>query len=290
MKILTFDIEDWYHILDLPHVADPKDWKSFEPRIHAGVHRILDTLDEFDIHATFFCLGWIAENYPDIIRDIGNRGHDIGTHSYYHQLVYTMSQKEFTADLVKSITTIENITGKKVLSYRAPGFSITPEQNWIYPILADNGIKISSSIFPARRSHGGSSDFIVNNPVLVTGNYSNGIAEFPISTTKFLNRNVVVTGGGYFRLAPSRLINHVIKSSHYTMTYFHPRDFDPNQPRLENLSLLRKFKLYYGLENSLSKLKRILDKENWQSINLELLKNLNLDSINHHNLSKTDYR
>ena len=258
MNILTFDVEDWFHILDHPETNSEKSWNGFESRIHRNMDRILDLLETRKQRATFFCLGWIAEKYPEVIRKIDAQGHEIGSHSQRHQLVYEQTRKVFTEDLSRSVESLENIIGKKVKYYRAPGFSLIPGLEWVFDALLASGIEVDCSIFPARRAHGGFPDFGSAEPSIVE--WSGGsLKEFPINISRILGASVIFSGGGYFRLLPFWAIKGMMNSSHYVMTYFHPRDFDPGQPVLPGLSAARRFKSYYGLGSAFQKLNRILE-------------------------------
>jgi polysaccharide deacetylase family protein (PEP-CTERM system associated) len=253
MKILTFDIEDWFHILDNKSTKTEKEWVNFKPRIHEGVDKLFQILDKNNIKASFFVLGWIAEKYPEIITEIKDRGYEIGSHTYLHQLVYNQSRVEFYQDVDRSIKKLQDITGDPVRMFRAPGFSITENNKWAFEILYNLGIRIDSSVFPAGRAHGGMSNYGSSNPSLL--NY-NGIKikEFPINTHDILGKSFIFSGGGYFRLLPYKIIKNWTNQSNYVMSYFHPRDFDYNQPMIEDLSILRKFKSYVGLKTSYKKL------------------------------------
>ncbi|PCJ83877.1 MAG: polysaccharide deacetylase [Flavobacteriales bacterium] len=257
MKVLTFDIEEWFHILDEPSTKTEKQWENYESRIHLNVDRILELLETKKQKATFFCLGWIAKKYPEVIRKIDDMGYEIATHSNLHQLVYEQTREEFKTDLENSIKLIEDITGKKIRVYRAPGFSIKEENKWAFEVLIENGIEVDCSIFPAERSHGGFPDFGTAEPALikVNGKY---VKEFPINFQHMFGKKLIFSGGGYFRFLPYWYLKRAFGSSSYVMTYFHPRDFDPKQPMIENLPLHRKFKSYYGLKGAFSKLEKLL--------------------------------
>jgi len=257
MNILTFDIEDWFHLLDVPEISDVSDWDNFTPRIHANVERLLDILSRYNFKATFFCLGWIAEKYPKIIRAIDNAGYEVGSHSYSHQLVYKQSKHNFREDVYRSVNVLEDIVGKKVKSFRAPGFSIKSNMSWAFEILLKSGIEYDCSVFPAVRSHGGYADFGASSPSIIQCDGSI-LKEFPINLGGFFwRRNIVFSGGGYFRLLPYNIIYNLTSRSDYVMAYFHPRDFDPSQPVL-NLPFIKRFKSYYGLHGSYYKLNKWL--------------------------------
>jgi len=253
MNILTFDIEDWFHILENSSTNTSEEWAKFPSRIQSNTERILTLLETNNQKATFFCLGWIAKSHPEVIRTIAKYGHEIGCHSNMHQLVYKQSPAEFKSDIRAAICQLEDIVGVKILSYRAPGFSITKKTNWVFEILTELGIERDSSVFPAFRSHGGYLSFGTTTPIKIeTNGYS--IKEFPMNTVPFLRLPIAYSGGGFFRIFPAFALDLMIKRDNYVMTYFHPRDFDPDQPMVPGLSLLRKFKSYVGLNSALSKL------------------------------------
>ncbi len=253
MNILTFDIEEWFHILDNNSTKSEKDWENYEERIYQNMDNIFSFLDKNKLKATFFVVGWIANKYPDIVKRIDKNNFEIGSHTHMHQLLYELSPKEVENDLKNSISTIENLIGKKINCFRAPGFSLTQNNKWVFEILIENGIKFDCSIFPAGRAHGGFPSFkhAVPTIIKINGSY---IKEFPINTTNFLGKKIIFSGGGYFRLFPYPLIKKFSQDSDYIMTYFHPRDFDPKQPMIKGLSPIRKFKSYIGLNKCLGKL------------------------------------
>ncbi|MGA0556863.1 polysaccharide deacetylase family protein [Larkinella sp. VNQ87] len=257
MNILTFDIEEWFHLLDNPTTRTEQDWSRFDSRIHHNMDRIFRLLDETNTRATFFCLGWVARKYPDVIRRIDEAGYEIGTHSDLHQLAYEQSPTEYRADLERSVKSLQDVIGKKVRSYRAPGFSIKEQNRWVFPYLVEMGIEVDCSMFPARRAHGGDSSFGIAEPCYIDVNGSL-LKEFPINTVEVMGKDLIFSGGGYFRLFPLRLLRHFMRQSPYVMTYFHPRDFDPDQPMVPGLSRTRQFKSYYGLAGCWDKLKQLL--------------------------------
>lgn len=255
MNILTFDIEDWFHILDNPLTKFPKNWSNFPSRIEYGLNQILEIVENNDISATFFVLGWIAEKYPNLVRKISEKGYEIGSHTHLHQLIYNQTPHTFKSDIYRSISTIENCIGKKVISFRAPGFSITKKNKWAFEVLSEAGIKIDCSVFPANRAHGGMPKYTHAKPSIIK--YNNiEIKEFPINSVNFMGKPLIFSGGGYFRILPYCIIRELSKNSEYIMTYFHPRDFDHNQPIVPGLSLTRRFKSYVGLKYSFTKLNR----------------------------------
>jgi polysaccharide deacetylase family protein (PEP-CTERM system associated) len=262
MNILTFDIEEWYHF-DIFSTEDR--WNSYKPRIEFFLPQTLDILDKYQIKATFFCLGWIARTYPHVVKGICDRGHEIGCHSDKHLFVREMTPEEFNHDLLLALDSIENITGKKVVSFRAPAFTISEDSTWAFEILAKNGIKNDSSIFPTTRSFGGFPSFGIAKPSLIVGNDFQ-IHEFPMNTTKIIGKEIVFSGGGYFRLFPYSLIRSCLKRSNYNITYLHMRDFDYKQPRFKYLSKMRYFKSYYGIKKAYGKFQKMINDFPWISI------------------------
>ena len=258
MNILTFDLEDWFHLLEHEDTKSPEQWNHFPSRLEYNTEVILNLLQDHNAHATFFVLGWIAEKFPQIVKKIQSCGHHLACHGYSHQLIHQQSQKQFKEDIHKAIGIIENIATQKITCYRAPGFSLTEKTPWAFNILADEGILIDSSIVTASRAHGGHKSIPILKPSKICFD-SREIHEFPILPTRFLNTSLIYSGGGYFRLLPLALILSLFKSTNYNMTYFHPRDFDPEQPLLPNLGPLRYFKSYYGLKSSKSKLEHLLE-------------------------------
>jgi peptidoglycan-N-acetylglucosamine deacetylase len=262
MKILTFDLEDWFHLLDLPQTANHNEWGKFESRFEFSLNQITSLLRRRNQTATFFCLGWVAEKYPNAIKNLSSQGYEIGSHSQYHSLVYKQNSYEFETELVRSLECLEQVTGVRPRLYRAPGFSITPDTYWAFPILAKHGIQIDCSVFPAHRAHGGMPNSSFSKPYRLKTVHGD-IKCFPINTIRIFNRSIVFSGGGYFRILPTKLIAHLMRRSPYVMTYFHPRDFDPGQPVLDGLNWSRRIRSYSGLNGALSKLENILDLGNF---------------------------
>jgi len=254
MNILTFDIEEWFHC---DFISKDYNWSNYEIRIHNSTDFILNVLTLYNRKATFFILGWVADKYPEIIKKIHNQGHEIGCHSMQHELVHRLTPNEFRKDTRIALDTIENIIGEKVVMYRAPAFSITKDTPWAFEILNELGITHDSSVFPAKHDYGGFPNFRNLEPSLIETN-SILIKEFPINTLKIFNQSIVFSGGGFFRLFPYYLIKKWATDSNYVMSYFHPRDFDKDQPVLQHLPPMRKFKSYYGLKGSGAKFDRYI--------------------------------
>lgn len=256
MNILTFDLEDWFHILDFDETARPEQWENFESRIEKNTDRVLKLLSKFNQRATFFCLGWVAQKYPELIREIAKK-HEIACHSMNHQLLPNQTEEEFIDDLKMSLSILENIIQKKVTIYRAPGFSLGIKHIYVLRELSKLNITIDCSVFPVKRNHGGIDGFPFHSPCRLVGDGFD-LIEFPLNTTSIFGKQIIFSGGGYFRLLPYFFIKARMKNADYVMTYFHPRDFDPGQPMLNGLPYKRKFMSYVGLTASLGKLESLL--------------------------------
>lgn len=257
MNVLTFDIEEWFHLLDFDTTRSEQEWGKFEVRIYENVERILRLLDETDTKATFFIIGWVAKTYPDLVRRISEK-YQIGCHSMEHQLVWQQTRREFKDDVEKGIKVLEDITGKKVECYRAPGFSIHESEAWAFEVLYDLGIRYDCSVFPAPHSHGGMPSYPKDAPGIIEYNGLQ-MKEFPVSFKKVAGRHLVFSGGGYFRLFPYPLIKKwSYESGDYLLSYIHPRDLDAGQPMLRGLPPLRIFKSYVGLKGAENKLRKYI--------------------------------
>ena len=258
MNILTFDIEEWY-----TYELYPKGGRDYYlPIINNYLDNILDLLDEVDCKATFFCLGIIARNNPEVIRKIAARGHEIGCHSDKHIQVTKMTPAEFKADTHLAIKSIEDLIGKKVTYYRAPTFSITESNKWALEILIEEGITTDCSIFPSSRSFGGFPSFKENLPSIINVN-GKSIREFPISYVTRFGKRWMFSGGGYFRLFPYPLIKKMMKETDYNMAYFHIRDLDNKQKEVYSL---RYFQSYYGVKGAYVKFEQFLRENKFISL------------------------
>lgn len=256
MRILSFDIEEWFHLLENASTSTEKQWSTFPVRIHNNIDRILNILDTTNTQATFFILGWIAQRYPELVRKISKK-YEIGSHTMMHELVWARDRENFRQDLDSSIKLLEDITGKPVKYFRAPGFSIRESEPWAFEIIHECGIEIDCSAFPAGHGHGGMKKFGKAQPTIIEYNGCK-IKELPICSHQIMGHNIIFSGGGYFRLLPYNIIKQWTSNKDYIMGYFHPRDFDYNQPVLAGLPLKRRFKSYIGLKGAERKLIRWL--------------------------------
>lgn len=218
MNILTFDIEEWF-LEKVLHGGREFKYKQFDE----AFSKVLDELDRLEIKATFFCVGKLAAEFPEIVRTIVSKGHEIGCHSNEHTWLNKMTEKDLLLDTKEAVKALEDVSGQKVISYRAPAFSITPNNKWTVNVLAECGIKNDASIFPTSRDFGGYKNFPQDIPCLIC-NEGSTLKEYPISLSSVLGKTMAYSGGGYFRLLPYWLIERTIKKKEYNMCYFHLND------------------------------------------------------------------
>jgi polysaccharide deacetylase family protein (PEP-CTERM system associated) len=261
-NIISIDVEDWFHLLELDSTPDIAQWDTLESRVEGAFRRLLEELDEAGVKVTCFFLGWVAERFPQLVREALSSGHEVASHGYGHQLVYTQTAREFASDIRRGKAVLEDITGTEVSGYRAPGFSITLDTPWAFEEIASAGFKYDSSIFPAARGHGGIRDGRIAPYRVETD--SGPLLELPMSVLPVLGWRIFVFGGGYLRLTPCYLIERLCRSVNRAgrpvIFYLHPREIDPGHPRLA-MSPVRKFKSYVNINGTMPKLRRLLQSQ-----------------------------
>jgi len=261
VNVLTIDLEEWFHIFDESAVSE---WGSKDVRIFKNTERILHHLRIKNIRATFLVLGWIARKYPQLVNEISSQGHEIGTHSDHHIPVYIQNRDQFRNDLVSSINALEDVIQKKIEIYRAPGFSIRKENAWAFEELAKQGIIVDLSVFPGALGCGGMAFDDCVHPYVINTQYG-PLKELPISVINLFGIRMALYGGGYFRLLPYPFMKMMGRHRSYKMAYFHPRDFDYEQPRIK-LKLKKYFKAYVGLKTAFRKFEKLLNEESFTSV------------------------
>lgn len=275
MNILSFDIEEWY--IEKIYNGDRKaKYAEFD----SVLGHILDLLAEVNTKATFFCLGELAKSFPLVIRKISQEGHEIACHSNKHLWLTKLNMQEVAEDTKSAIDSLEQCVGKKVVSYRAPAFSIGDKNKWAFQVLSECGIERDASVFPAVRDFGGFSSFNQKVPTLLKFNDST-LKEFPISTLSILGTEIVYSGGGYFRFFPYSFINRQMNHQPYVMTYFHIGDLIPQNYNLmtrieyekyfkENGNLLNRTKRYLksnvGTKGAYDKLLKLIKSNDFISL------------------------
>jgi polysaccharide deacetylase family protein (PEP-CTERM system associated) len=258
---LTVDVEDYFHVAALAPSIQRDSWGSRESRVVGNTRRLLSLFEQFDVKGTFFVLGWVAERYPELIRDIATDGHEIACHGYSHRLVYEQSPEEFHQETVRSKSLLEDITGARVLGYRAASYSVVRDSLWALDILVELGFTYDSSIFPVHHDRYGIPD-AERAPHRLTTPKGKSLVEWPLATASVLGLRLPVAGGGYFRLLPYWLSHWGLESINRRerrpfIFYLHPWEIDPDQPRVP-ASLLSRFRHYTNLGKCEGRLRRLL--------------------------------
>lgn len=255
----TVDVEDYFQVSAFASTISTDDWDHYECRVEANTRRVLEIAAKENTVGTFFILGWVAERYPDLVREIQNAGHEIGCHSHWHQLVYELGPNRFRFDLRESKDILQQITGQPVTLYRSPSFSITEKSLWALDILVEEGFTIDSSIYPVRHDRYGIPDSPTAPYQIKTA--AGPITQVPGMVCKIGKANIPVGGGGYLRLLPwavtKMLLKRVRKEDRPLNVYIHPWEFDPDQPRIQ-ASWKSKFRHYQNLKTTAPKISKML--------------------------------
>jgi polysaccharide deacetylase family protein (PEP-CTERM system associated) len=258
-SIFSIDVEDWFNLSGTGQEPPPSQWDHLESRVEKNFRGLLELLAQGGGTATCFFIGYFAKRFPHLVREAVAAGHEIASHSYFHRLAYEMTPAEFYQDALASRQLLEDISGRPVGGFRAPAFSVTEQTPWFFDKLAEAGYRYDSSIFPARHQTGGlaNSRFEPHNIKTAAG----PIAEFPITVAPVLGTRLCFFGGGYLRLFPYPVIRSMgrraLNERRPVVFYIHPREIDPDQPRLP-LSRRRRFTCYVNLHSTRPKIERIL--------------------------------
>lgn len=262
LNAFTIDVEDWFQVAAFARVIDRKDWNGLECRVERNVDQLLQALDDKGVTATFFTLGWIAQRYPKMIGRITAAGHELASHGFSHHMIHELSPEQFRQDVIQARETLESLSGRAVVGYRAPSFSVGPRTLWALEILAETGHRYSSSIYPIRH------DLYGMPQAPRFAHHRSGLLEIPATSVRWMGRNWPASGGGYFRLLPyswSRRcltrVNHI--DAKPAVFYCHPWEIDPEQPRVSGAGLKSKFRHYVNQKSMLAKLKLLLGDFSW---------------------------
>lgn len=262
---LSVDVEDWFQVGAFERVIDRGDWDSLPRRVEANTDRVLTLFDEAGVKATFFTLGWVAARHPALIRRIAEAGHEVASHGWDHRRVFTMNEGEFRDDIARARAALEDASGRKVVGYRAPSFSIDARTPWAHELLAEEGYAYSSSVAPVKHDHYGwrESPRFAWHPV-------NGaeLIELPVTTVDVAGRRMAAGGGGFFRLLPYAFSSWAIarvneRERRPAIFYFHPWEVDPNQPRVAGAPLKSRLRHYTNLSEMHGKLLKLLRAYTW---------------------------
>ena len=252
---ITIDVEDWFHILDSGTVPAIDEWAALPSYVEGNTARILDLLAAAKVKATFFWLGWIAERHKSLARRCAQEGHEIASHGYAHLLPWKVGERRFCTDITHAKATLEDISGSEVAGFRAAGFGITEAESWAFDAIKRAGYLYDASVFPGHHGHGGLAKAPLSPSFIETRH--GPLFEVPASVVEILGRRVSLFGGGYLRLAPRAMIRWGVArlkaEGRPLVVYVHPRDIDPDQPRL-SLPSVRRFKCYVNLHATFGKL------------------------------------
>jgi polysaccharide deacetylase family protein (PEP-CTERM system associated) len=257
---LTVDLEEYFQVSNFDATIDRSRWDALPSRLHGTTLRLLDGFEQTGSRATFFVLGWVAERHPALVREIASRGHEIACHGYGHELVYSLGTARFRADLQRARAAIEDAVGRNVEGYRAPSYSITERSLWALEILAEEGFRFDSSIFPIRHPRYGIPGFH-RRPVRLELEGGGWIDEFPLTTLPLGPVALPLAGGAYLRFLPGPIfrwgLSRLVAAGEPTVLYLHPWEIDPDQPRAPAGFRVR-VNHYYNLHRTESRLLRLL--------------------------------
>jgi len=265
--VLTIDLEDYFQVEAFADVIDRTEWESYPSRVVGNCHRLLDIFDRHQVKATFFVLGWVAERFPKLVREVHDRGHELACHSYWHRKIYSLSPAEFRADTRLAREVIEQAASVAVSGYRAPTWSVTSDSLWALDILAEEGFTYDSSIFPIHHDlYGvpGASRY----PWTYASACGKTLLELPPATVPVLGTNMPAAGGGYFRILPLSFTEWAFrnfeKAEKSLVFYLHPWEIDPEQPRIRG-PLKSRLRHYTNLASTQGRLERLLQSYSFQT-------------------------
>ena len=260
---ITVDVEDYFQVAALQPQFPRKTWEEIPRRVESSVDLILSTFADYNVRGTFFCLAWIAERHPEMIRRIIDNGHEIASHGYDHTLLTQMTRQEAAEDLQKSKAILENLSGQEVIGYRAPTFSINRSNLFIYEEILGAGYRYSSSIYPIEHDLYG-----IPDAPRWAHDALPGLVEIPVTTLRYFGRNFPCAGGGYFRLFPYPFYRQLLQrflrqEGRPAIFYTHPWEFDPAQPRPTGVNRKSKFRHYLNLDKTSVRLEHLVRDFNW---------------------------
>lgn len=261
---MSVDVEDWFQVGAFETVIDKADWPTLEARVERNTDAVLALFAETGVKATFFTLGWVAQRNPALIRRIVAAGHEIASHGWDHQRVFTLTADQFRTDLSDARKAIEDAGGFAVTGYRAPSFSIDQRTPWAHAVLAEAGYRYSSSVAPIAHDHYGWLDAprTAYRPLADAA-----LIELPITIARFAGREMT-TGGGFFRLFPGVIIHRAVRTANAdgqrpAVFYFHPWEIDPGQPRVAQAPLKSRLRHYSRLGAMAGKLRTLIGAHQW---------------------------
>lgn len=259
VTLLSFDIEEWFQVENMRGAIRHDEWDTIDSTVEKNTGRILELLDRHGIKATFFILGIIAERHPDLIRRIAASDHELASHGFHHELNTTYNGDLLRDDLKNSKNLLEDLTGEKVVGYRAPSFSVTDE---VVDLLKGLGYIYDSSYNPFNLNTRYGTITKKMDKIDGVLRIENGLYEIPLSQTKLGSQTLPISGGAYFRLIPApvfnRLVKNYLKVNQTYNFYLHPWEFEPEQPRIRNIPLNYRIRHYTGLSKTAKKLDHLI--------------------------------
>jgi polysaccharide deacetylase family protein (PEP-CTERM system associated) len=264
VNALTVDVEDYFHVTAFTNDVDRARWGSLESRVERNTARLLELFARHNVRATFFVLGWVAERYPHIVRDLQAAGHEIACHGLTHQLIYKQTPALFREETIRAKSVLEDQAGTAVIGYRAATYSIVRQSMWALDILEELGFLYDSSIFPVRHD-------LYGVPEAPRGRYrvaSGQLLEVPLTTVTVAGQRLPCAGGGYFRLLPYTWFRWALRRVNAldampAVFYMHPWEIDPDQPRIASASWKSRFRHYVNLDATERRLARLLEDFRW---------------------------
>jgi polysaccharide deacetylase family protein (PEP-CTERM system associated) len=262
------DVEDYFMVEAFSGTVSQSSWDDWPSRVVSNTQRVIDLFDKYGVKGTFFFVGWVAAKFPQLVRDVHTRGHELACHSYWHRTVYSLSPEEFRRDTRAAVRAIEDAAGTKVQGYRAPSWSITKHSLWALDILAEEGFTYDSSIYPIHHDLYGVPgaqrlpyDFPLKGGRL--------LREFPPATVRVFGQNFPGAGGGYLRIFPMAYTHWVFRKFENTygvpvVVYFHPWELDPGQPRIKD-KLKSRLRHYINLSGMERRLEHLLKRYSFQT-------------------------
>lgn len=267
LNAMTVDVEDYFQVSAFEQHIKRGDWESMDCRVQKNTERVIALFEEFEVNATFYMLGWVAERYPQLVRSIVDAGHELASHGYSHIRVVEQTPEQFENDVRKTKNILEDIGGQVVTGYRAASYSIGSSNLWALDVLGEAGYKYSSSIYPIRHDSYG----MPEAPRFPFRLRNGGILEIPVTTTTIWNHRVPCGGGGYFRLFPYQFSKWALRKVNQTdhqpgVFYFHPWEIDPAQPRVNGINLKTRFRHYLNLSRMESRIRHLLGDFQWDRL------------------------
>ena len=264
---MSVDVEDYFQVSAFDNRISRSEWDQMPSRVARNIDRVLGLFSEHGAKATFFTLGWVADRHPNVVRRIADEGHEIASHGYEHTRVGQLGRDKFFEDVSRTRKLLEDVSGKPVIGYRAPSFSIGADSLWAHDALLDAGYRYSSSVFPISHDHYG----LPAAPRFPFRLSESELLEIPPSTLRMFGRNWPCAGGGFFRLLPLAYSKWAMgrinrAESMPGIFYFHPWELDPDQPRVEGISRKARFRHYVNLDKFEGRMAKMLNTFRWNSL------------------------